>query len=54
MRADLHVHTRFSCDSEAQMCEYLRQAEEKKVDWMLMRSWIWQQEMIERRDWCRN
>ncbi len=34
MRADLHVHTRFSCDSEAQMCEYLRQAEEKKVDWI--------------------
>lgn len=31
MKADLHIHTEFSCDSEAKMEQYVKQAIEKKV-----------------------
>lgn len=31
MIADLHVHTEFSCDSEADMEQYVKQAINKKM-----------------------
>lgn len=34
MKADLHVHTGFSCDSEAKMRDYILEAQNKGIDWI--------------------
>ncbi len=34
MIADLHVHTKYSCDSEAEMQEYLAEGKKKGVAWI--------------------